>query len=89
MNKMKYICYDDGHVDTLIVFPDHIQHSDMARQLNLAQGMLLGAGFVVMGNDGAPMCYGDSVSLDIKSREEDTFILCNNIGAKPPEPKSD
>lgn len=68
---MKYIATKD----TIIMFPDYESHDEMARQ---CKGIVIGAGFVV-GLGGGDIekikCVGRSVSLEIKSRLEDTQKL--------------
>lgn len=68
---MKYIATKE----TIILFPDYEAHDEMARR---CKGIVIGAGFVVrLGGDSIENieCIGESVSLGIKSRLEDTEKL--------------
>ncbi len=75
MDNMKYIIVEGAYgYPTAYIFSDNVQHADMAQQVNKAD-KVLGAGFVTYGPDGL-VCFGRSVSLDIKSRNEiDTKII--------------
>lgn len=78
---MKYICYDNGLLDIIIVFPDMIDHSDMLYDLNINPDKILSAGFVTTGNENGTSCYGMSVSLKTQSRGEiDTKLLRKYLG---------
>ena len=79
MYNAKYVIIDGR----AIIFSTAIQHKDMVGYNEKAQG----AGFVSFGLkvDGeggtiiAANAYGESVSLGIKSREEDSEILTRQI----------
>lgn len=78
---MKYICYDNGLLDVIIVFPDMIDHNDMRCRLNVPIENVLSAGFVAAENENGPSCYGMSVSLKVESRPViDTKILRKFLG---------
>ena len=66
--KTKYITFDNGLVDTIIIFPEFTQH----RAIDLP-GKILGAGFISY-SDNSWKCYGESISLNVKSRPEDSII---------------
>jgi hypothetical protein len=72
--RTKYIIVDTG-LPTAFIFPETVTHADVARAV--APGRpVLGAGFVSVSDDGEYSCWGESISLKIKSREaEDTRIL--------------
>jgi len=55
--------------EVIFIFPSTITHSNMA---NRFKSKIISAGFVDLENK---HCYGKSVSLKIKSREEDNFLL--------------
>jgi hypothetical protein len=74
--KIKYITFDTGLYDCIVIFPAYTKHSEIG-----SLGKLLGAGFIEV-VDGKWNCYGESVSLDIKSRPEDTIIANEHIGLK-------
>jgi len=69
MSRLKYIILDD-QTESPIIFPNWINHSDMVQGYQ----KVLSAGFldVVAGAAGhlRIACYGESVSLKIKSRPE-------------------
>ena len=85
--KMKYIVIQNywtgaSAIDTIFVFPNYVQHVDFARALLSGQMTdpeikVIGAGFCYGGDElNRPSCFGDSVSLNIKSRvEQDTTLL--------------
>jgi len=70
--KKKYITFDTGFCNAIIVFPAVLYHRDMN-----VNGTILGAGFITLSKTGDTYrwhCYGDSVSLNVKSRAEDSEI---------------
>lgn len=67
MENAKYIVYQ--HYP--FIFPPYIDHSIFARRNKFDRNEIQGSGFIRFGKNG-PECYGKSISLDIKSREEDT-----------------
>lgn len=76
---MKYVMFDN---DTPVIFPDHMTHSAMAEKICMPA---TSAGFVhVGGRDeyGNPqfVCYGESVSLRLKSNEKDSKIMNRTYG---------
>lgn len=78
MNKMKYIIYDTGLYDAVIIF-DHIaQHNQVAQKMYAIESVV-SAGFVDI-VDGKFECYGKSISLDIKSRPEDSEYVNKFMG---------
>lgn len=82
---MKYIMYCDGQNYRPIIFPDEIVHMDMARGLERSLSALhnflpISAGFVQIGGTIAgrhfeTKVYGESETLNLKSREEDSKII--------------
>jgi hypothetical protein len=83
MWETKYII----HANNIpIVFPEIINHSDMARNMGWKKEDIIGAGFVYLGEDYSYTCYGESVSLRVKSRgEEDEKILNRYLGGEDNE----
>lgn len=74
---MKYIVVDDGLTDCPYIFPQHLQHFYM---LSLVGGEIMSAGFVVFTPKGLE-CYGESISLGVKSRPDvDTKLIKSLIG---------
>lgn len=70
MRNTKYIIFDNGMLDYIVVFPDGIQHADMD-----CDGLAVSAGFIRINQDsGEWECYGESVSLELKARPVDSII---------------
>ena len=79
MWKAKYIIHTKN---IPIVFPEIIAHADMARNMGWKKEDIIGAGIVYV-NDDSYNCYGESVSLRVKSRgEEDVKILNRYLGGE-------
>jgi len=80
MNKLKYII--DDH-DCFMIFSNRVVHSDAA--CILCRGLdprptIVGAGFIDL-IDGVVFCYGESISLDVKSRKQtDSAIIAKATG---------
>lgn len=71
--KMKFVTFLDYHGEQIIVFPDHIQHLAFARGVSSAacsEIEPIAGGFVVDGE-----CVGESISLGLSSRPQDTELL--------------
>lgn len=71
--KMKFVTFKDYHGEQIIVFPDHIQHLQFARATQQAAHSdmePIAGGFVIDGE-----CVGESISLGMSSRPEDTELL--------------
>jgi hypothetical protein len=79
MWKAKYII----HAEKIpIVFPEIISHADMVRNMRWKGEDIVGAGFVYVDDD-SYNCYGESVSLHVKSRGvEDVKILNRYLGGR-------
>tara|TARA_R110000772_G_scaffold154491_1_gene265530 strand:- start:196 stop:546 length:351 start_codon:yes stop_codon:yes gene_type:complete len=76
--KMKFVTFEDYHGEQIIVFPDHIQHAQFARavkQAAFSDMEPISGGFVVNGE-----CVGESISLRMDSRPEDTELLKTLMG---------
>lgn len=81
MRVMKYIIIGG---DTPIIFPDHLTHAEVALKFG-GRERVSGAGFCgVNGRDecGNALfeCYGESVSLKIKSGPDDSRIMNRAYG---------
>jgi hypothetical protein len=63
--KGKYIKTIDREI---LLFPEIVQHKDL-KSLNP-----ISAGFFHISSDYEVQCYGESISLGLKSDEEDTII---------------
>lgn len=66
---MKYIIDELGGA---CIFPDYLIHKDVGRAFTEA---IVGAGFLSVDHRGRACCYGESISLNIKSREEDSQLV--------------
>ncbi len=78
MNKMKYIIYDTGLYESVMIF-DHItQHVDVAQRIHSIESVV-SAGFISV-VDGKFQCFGRSLSLDIDSRPEDSDYVNKMMG---------
>lgn len=69
MQKMKYIVFDTGLFDGIVVFPEAVSHDHMQ-----VPGDPLSAGFIRLDPEQGWVCSGRSVSLDLDSRPEDSEI---------------
>lgn len=77
--QMKYIVIDGYLNDLPIMFPASESHDQMALSLKHL-GDVISAGFVDLLDDGGVSAYGDSHSLKIKSRPEDTALINRYMG---------
>jgi len=82
--KSKYVILDTSTAAVPVVFAEFLTHSDVVRNLTGRTDAVLGAGFcyIQQTEDGPRyVCYGESVSLKMRSREEkDAFILNKYLG---------
>jgi hypothetical protein len=88
MENAKYVCIDtlEGG-GAVLIFPAFITHADFCQRYfgdkwydnnKACREVLLSAGFVAqIGGDWK--CIGQSSSLDLKSRPEDTNLLCRML----------
>jgi len=70
--KLKYVIVNQEYAEVPIMFPEFLTHSQVATwyHRNVVSG-----GFCYFDGD-EYVCYGESISLDVKSRwEEDSKIL--------------
>ncbi len=67
--RMKYIVVDDGMNEVIVVFPELLQHNDVAKGFPL----VVSGGFIdfVFGKF---RCHGKSTSLGLEARREDAVI---------------
>ncbi len=73
----KYVIWDDGVTECAMVFNNHLTHQNMVFQMNIEP---ISAGFVRFENNPQDpsievIAFGESVSLKLKSRPEDTKII--------------
>jgi hypothetical protein len=80
--RSKYVVISVGSCPVPIVFSDLLQHAEVARPLtNGIPERVLGAGFCHIDENGRYFCYGDSVSLKVKSRDDvDSAVLNKFLG---------
>ncbi|MCI4435662.1 MAG: hypothetical protein JHC33_02455 [Ignisphaera sp.] len=73
MSKFKYINFENLG---MVIFENQINHAEMASWLNDTP---ISAGFVSLPNKdengNIAHCYGESISLRLESRKEDTELL--------------
>lgn len=80
MFKSKYIVSKSG---TPVVFAETLVHADVAYSLFGRTGEIVGAGFCYIANN-KYVCYGESISLKVKSRGAtdsnllNTYLGCND-----------
>lgn len=70
--KLKYIVVDESHP---VIFPETLVHADVGRRFNVTS-----AGFCQRYPDGKWRCWGESLSLGIKSDQFDEDLLNETIG---------
>ena len=78
---MKYIVIKDCQYtlrEKIFLFPDAEMHSDFYSTIKNADMVLVSGGFVKMVDDGV-YCTGESISLRVRSRKEDTDLLRKEI----------
>ena len=68
---LKYIVIDDDGIEKPIIFTGLDQHGDIALKMGKE---VISAGFIAP-HDNGMLCYGESISLKIKSRPEDTKMI--------------
>lgn len=82
-NNIKYLSFKNSYNDSeCIMFPTSIGHDTMFSKLGLDKKDLIGAGFVeILEKNGHQIakCYGESISLNIKSNKEDSSLLTLNF----------
>lgn len=83
--KQKYI---RTNKDVIIVFPELLQHSEFKHFNPVSAGFISIGTKCIFEEDGTKYyetdcsCYGESVSLGLKSNEEDTLLAQNQILGK-------
>ena len=82
MNQMKYIVVNGNGPDEIYLFPNFIEHSKVAQMvIGISKRAVIGAGFVSIDElNPKPECFGESDSLGVQSRPEDTILLQQYIG---------
>lgn len=72
--KMKYIIFNRSGLEVPLIFPTTVNHIEIAQRIGMVF-KVVSAGQCSVGNDGKIYCWGESISLKVKSREEDTEII--------------
>ena len=72
---MKYIIVESKlNGEYPVLFPEHIKHSDMAQRFQ--HNKIVSAGKVLFnGNEKDIVVFGNSISLGLKSKPEDTDLI--------------
>ena len=85
----KYIVFDDGLVESAVIFSRHFNHDNMAMAISNLGGSHLespkpvSAGFVQVLDDGTIRAYGESISLRMTSRPDvDSNLITKMIGSR-------
>ena len=74
---LKYVVMADNlGIEKPYIFSGLDQHSDVAFCL---PGKAVSGGFIAPGTDGILICYGESISLNLKSRPEQDAKLINKF----------
>lgn len=82
--RAKYVIVVLDGIEQPFVFSELSTHAEVARALG---GEVLGAGFCYIDGIGQYKCYGESVSLKVKSREDvDAAILNRLFGITDDDP---
>lgn len=78
MDRAKYIIFAHPMLEVPVVFPMHISHADMAKLIQMEP---ISAGFARLA-DGELETFGDSLTLKLKARPEDTRLLQSILGLR-------
>ena len=78
--KTKYVVFElENGIEDMIIFSGLVQHDWMARGL----GLIVSAGFISVhtdfGGDQLIECYGESISLNLKSRPEEDAKIAHRV----------
>ena len=71
---MKYIIVHDSGLEKAILFDELLAHKDVAGRFNVVS-----AGFCSIGEK--VQVYGESVTLDMRSRKEDVVLIEEALGS--------
>lgn len=79
MDRCKYVVFSNGFEEIPLLFPSFVQHSEVAR--SFPHLVPISAGFVSQTQpDGKIEASGESLSLNLKSRAQDTNLLRSLLG---------
>ncbi len=89
---MKYICFkiESTGIEEIFLFPRKVHHNCASEALYAIRDQMhddwkrerrtpVSAGFVSMSAKGI-ICHGDSESLGLRARDQDSQILCTQLG---------
>lgn len=71
-----------GSVLGAVVFPEYVEHAHMAKVFEPGEDNLVSAGFFQV-VEGQVEAYGESVSLGLSSRDQDSVLIAKAIGLHP------
>ncbi len=87
--SLKYVRHEEIG---FVLWPrtDALWHSHVGRLLQQCRGgKIVSAGFVEFGQDGRPVCFGMSESLNITSKDGDSEALAQQLGILTANAKSE
>jgi hypothetical protein len=73
--KAKYIIWDDGLNDCVMIFSNHLAHANIAMALNITPDSAGFVEFVDQNGKITAIVSGESVSLKLSSRPEDSRLI--------------
>ena len=74
----KYVVVDSPlNGELMFIFPEHVLHSDFIKE-KYDKSKVLSAGFAGF-NKGRLFCFGHSISLKVKSRDNVDSVLANRM----------
>lgn len=79
--KMKYLILQNDRAEAPVVFSQLLSHHDIAGGKSVCS-----AGFCELDEDGRWMAYGQSTSLNVRSRPQDAQILNRHLPMRACEP---
>lgn len=78
--KGKYVILEmEKFGETPFAFPNYIGRDEFVKQMKLKRKDVVSAGFFTTTKDGLFKAYGESVSLNVKSRSIDSFTLTKDL----------
>jgi len=72
----KYIVLQTFDGERAVIFPDSFYHDEIARSFDGHE--VISAGFTGFDGDGKLVCFGESESLEIKTRGADDEVLLSH-----------
>jgi hypothetical protein len=77
--KTKYVMFGDEKWATPIIFPNGVIHRDLASLIQSELGRPISAGFCFLSAGAGWKCFGESISLNLKSRGEVDAKIMNDL----------